>query len=266
MKKKYWSILFFVLAMSILTACGSSDSSSGNPESEPTEEKKVLTVGTSADYPPFEYVDSEKSDEIIGFDIDLLNAIASKLGYEVNVVDMDFGSLIPGLQAGKMDLIMAGMTQNEERMEVVDFSVPYYESAQMLVTKKDSKIEKLEDLEGLTVGAQISSTQELAAKKIQETIDIQVESRNRIPEIVQEIKSNRFDVAVIEEVVSNELISQNPDLKSLDLLEEHNLQVSAVFSKGSKLKTEFDEVIEEMLENGEIEKLKQKWFANNSTE
>jgi len=255
--------LLVLLIVAVMTACGSSNTSSSDSEPEAAEEKKVLTVGTSADYPPFEYVDSEKSDEIIGFDIDLLNAIANKLGYEVDVIDMDFGSLIPGLQAGKMDLIMAGMTQNEERMEVVDFSVPYYESAQMLVTKSDSAIKSLEDLEGLTVGAQISSTQELAAKQIQETIDIEVESRNRITEIIQEIKSNRFDAAVIEEVVSKELVSQNSDLKSLDLLEDHELKVSAVFAKGSELKEEFDKVIEEMIENGELEELKQKWFTNN---
>lgn len=263
MRKNYWMFLLVLLIVAVMTACGSSNTSSSDSEPEAAEEKKVLTVGTSADYPPFEYVDSEKSDEIIGFDIDLLNAIANKLGYEVDVIDMDFGSLIPGLQAGKMDLIMAGMTQNEERMEVVDFSVPYYESAQMLVTKSDSAIKSLEDLEGLTVGAQISSTQELAAKQIQETIDIQVESRNRIPEIIQEIKSNRFDAAVIEEVVSKELLSQNPDLKSLDLLEDHELKVSAVFAKESELKEEFDKVIEEMIENGELEELKQKWFTNN---
>src|SRR5690348_9044294 len=106
MKKSVALFLTMILLLGVLAACGTTkkDNAAGDSST-----KKVLTMGTSADYPPFESVDTEKSKNIIGFDIDLANAIAGKLGYKVQVKDMDFSGLIQALKSGQVDFVMAGM-------------------------------------------------------------------------------------------------------------------------------------------------------------
>lgn len=106
MKNKVF-LFMLVLVMGILAACGTSDegASSSSTTEEKTEEAKVLRVGTSADYAPFEYVDTAKSDEIIGFDIDLANLIAERLGYTLQFTNTDFNSLI--LDFKRINLILS---------------------------------------------------------------------------------------------------------------------------------------------------------------
>ena len=110
MKKWLLSLLTIVFAGVLLSACGSEESGSEN-----ASDKKVLKMETSADYKPFEYIDTAKSDEIIGFDVDLAKTLAEKLGYELEVSDMDFGGLITALKNGQADLVLAGMTPNEKQ-------------------------------------------------------------------------------------------------------------------------------------------------------
>ena len=157
MKKWLLGILTAVLTVTVLTACGSTEESGSG-----SGEKKVLKMATSADYKPFEYIDTAKSDEIIGFDVDLAKAIAGKLGYEVEVMDMDFGGLVTAVKNGQADFVLAGMTPTEERKENVDFSDIYYTANHMIVTTKDSKIQSVEDLKGKTIGVQMGSIQELS--------------------------------------------------------------------------------------------------------
>lgn len=262
MKNKVF-LFTLVFVMGILAACGTSDegASSGSTTEEKTEEAKVLRVGTSADYAPFEYVDTAKSDEIIGFDIDLANLIAERLGYTLQFTNTDFNSLIPGLQADKFDFVIAGMTPTEDRDEVVDFSVAYYETEQYLVTPKDSNISSLEDLKGKVVGAQVSSIQEDLAKTFAEENGFTVESRNLIPEIIQELKNGRFQGAVIENIVAENYLAQNDDLTSFPLEVEDPDFKAVVFQEGSDLKAEFDEVIQALIDEGKIDELKKKWFV-----
>jgi len=131
-----------------------------------TEEKKEnkIIVGTSADFPPFEYVEGG---DIIGFDIDLITAILENLNYTVEVKDIGFDSLIPSLKSGKIDVIAAGMTITEEREEEIDFSDAYYQADQSVLIKKDSGVEinSSHDIENFkesianyTIGAQTGTT------------------------------------------------------------------------------------------------------------
>ncbi|MDF2066926.1 transporter substrate-binding domain-containing protein [Bacillus sp. Cr_A10] len=261
MKNKLF-LFMLVLVMSILGACGTAEKEeSTNGEGSATEDKKVLVMGTSADYAPFEFVDTENSNEIIGFDIDLANAISEKIGFEVEVKDMDFNSLIPALQAEKVDFILAGMSPTPERDEVVDFSIPYNETVQMVVTKKDSGIEKVEDLAGKTVGVQISSIQEELANEVAKTVDMKVESRNLIPEVVQELMTKRFDAAIIEDIVAENYVQRNAELTYFPVeVDEADYKV-AVLPEGSDLKAQFDQAIQELIDSGKIEELQQKWFV-----
>jgi arginine/lysine/histidine transporter system substrate-binding protein len=261
MMKKWFSIfLSSILLIGLLAACGTAENGAENTNG--SEDKKVLKMGTSADYAPFEYIDTAKGDEIVGFDIDLAKMITEELGYEFEIVDMDFAGLIPALQAGKVDFVLAGMTPTEERKQNVDFSDVYYVAKNMIVAKKDSGIKTVEDLKGKTVGVQTGSIQEGEAKELAKTIDMKIESRNRIPELIQEIQAGRFDAAIIEDTVAKGYIkNSNGKLEGNTIPTNEEEAGSAIaFPKGSELTEEFNKVLKEKLENGEVEKLIKKWF------
>ncbi|CAM3745054.1 transporter substrate-binding domain-containing protein [Cytobacillus oceanisediminis] len=261
--KKVIMLAMSVLLVGLLAACGTSEKDSGNGSGEKESDKKVLVMGTSADYPPFEYVDSAKGEEIIGFDVDLAKAIAEKLGYEIQVKDMDFNGLIPALETSQVDFVLAGMTPTDERKKNVDFSDVYYTASHMIVSEKDSGIESLEDLNGKTVGVQLASIQADKAEEIAETVDLTVENRNRIPELVQEILAGRFDAAIIEDTVAKGYFEKNEDLAGFTIEEDEQEAGSAIaFPKGSELTEEFNAELVKMKENGELEELIVKWFDN----
>lgn len=122
------------------------------------ETENKIIVGTSADFPPFEYKDTNGN--IIGFDIDLIKKILTDEGYTVEVQDIGFDSLIPSLQTDKVDVIAAGMTITEIRKQQVDFSNPYYDANQTVLVKVNSgvNITSLDDLANYTIGAQTGTT------------------------------------------------------------------------------------------------------------
>jgi arginine/lysine/histidine transporter system substrate-binding protein len=257
--KKVLLFMISILVIGVLAACGASDNGSG-------EEKKVLKMATSADYPPFEYIDTAKGSDIIGFDVDLAKAIGKELGYEIKVEDMDFTGLIPALQAEKADMVLAGMTPTEERKKSVDFSDVYYTAKHMIISKKGSGIKSVEDLEGKTVGVQLSSIQEGKAEEIAKEVNIKVENRNRIPELIQEMKSGRFDAAIIEDTVAKGYFEKDKELEGITIEDGETEEAGSAiaFPKDSKYTEEFNKVLQEMKENGELEKLVVKWFGGEA--
>ncbi|PSL48548.1 L-arginine-binding protein [Salsuginibacillus halophilus] len=243
-----------ILAAGMVTACGNG----GDGE----DEQETLTMGTSADYPPFEYIETGESDEIVGFDVDLAEAITDELGYDLEIQDMEFGGLIPALNSNRVDFVMAGMRPTEERRENVDFSDIYFESNHTIVTKEEFGIEEAEDLEGGTLGVQLGSIQEGQAEELGEEVpDLEVETRDRIPELVQEIINDRFDAAIIADTVAYEYIEREDGLKGFDLPNQAEEDGNAIaFPQDSELTEEFNEVLDDMKESGELDDLIIKWF------
>ena len=257
MKKGLILLLSMVLAAGLLAACGSSEKTSKD-----ASDKKVLVMGTSADYAPFEYIETEKSDEIIGFDVDLAKAITSKLGYKMEVKDMDFNGLVQALKSGQADFVLAGMTPTEKRKKNVDFSDIYYTAQFMIVSKKDSGISKLEDLKGKTVGVQLGSIQADKAKEINEELPIKIEDRNRIQDLIQEIKSGRFDAAIIEDTVAKGYFTKETELEGFTLNDDPEAGSAIAFPKDSDLTEKFNQELKKMKENGELDELIIKWFGD----
>ncbi|OAS87505.1 MULTISPECIES: transporter substrate-binding domain-containing protein [Metabacillus] len=261
--KKLSLFIISLLVVGLLAACGTStDDGKGSTSGSESEDKKVLKMATSADYPPFEYIDTAKGSDIIGFDIDLANALAEKTGYEIEVQDMDFNSLIPALQAKQIDIVLSGMTPTPEREENVDFSDIYYTANHMIISLKDKEIKSLEELEGKTIGVQLGSIQEEKATEISEQVDLKIENRNKISDLIQELKSGRIDAAIIEDLVANGYIEKDKDLAGFTLNAPEDEAGSAIaFQKDSKYTEEFNEALNEMKENGELEDLVSKWFG-----
>ncbi|WP_028399116.1 transporter substrate-binding domain-containing protein [Ectobacillus panaciterrae] len=252
MKKVLSILLASLLVIGVLGACA---------KKEDGGKKKVLTMGTSADYKPYEYVDSAKSDQIIGFDVDVAKYIGKELGYEIKITDMDFNGLLTAMEAKKVDFVMAGMTPTEKRKKNADFTDIYF-VAKNLVISKNGAIQKVEDLKGKTVGVQTGSIQEGKAKDMQKTTDFKITDRSRIPELFEELKAGRVDAIIVEDTVAKGYLTKLTELKSIEIPEAAEEAGSAIaFPKGSKETAEFNKVIKKMKENGEMEKLTKKWFG-----
>ena len=222
-----------------------------------------LVMVTSADYPPYEFRNTASgSDEIIGFDVDIARYITKELGYQLEVKDTDFNGLIPALQSKRADFAMAGMTPTAERRKNVDFSQIYYEAKNTIVARKGSNFKKPEDLAG-RVGVQLGSTQEKAAQKFK---NVQLKQLNKTSEIILEVKAGRVDAAIIENTIATGFVAGNPDLEFNTIASSTEEAGSAIaFPKGSNLVDDFDGVLTQMKQKGEIDRLVKKWFENQGT-
>ncbi|MEO1122782.1 MAG: transporter substrate-binding domain-containing protein [Cyanobacteria bacterium J06635_15] len=248
-----------LLSLGVATAC-TSPSENGAAE---TEGDQVLVMATSADYPPYEFYETASGDgEPIGFDIDIAKAITEKLGYTLEIEDMEFNGIIPALQAERADFAMAGMTPTEERLESVDFSQIYYDAQNTIISAAGSGFASYEDLEGKTVGVQLGSIQEGEAKEQAETISMTIEPRNKVSELIQEIKAGRLDAAIVEDTVAKGYV-QNTEGLEFTTIEIEGVSGSAIaFPKGSPLAAEFDQALTEMTESGELDELIKIWFED----
>lgn len=252
--KKFGLLITLILTL-VLAACGQNNDS-GNGEAE--EGKKVLTMGTSADFAPFE--SRNTSGEVEGFDIDLAKYIAEELGYELKIEDMKFDGLIGALQAKRVDLVLSGMSATEKRAQNVDFSTQYHHSGEMFITLKDSEVTSLDQLKGKTVGVQLGTIQEEGARKLQETVDFEIKAVDNATILIQELQSNRIDVAYLDKSVATGYINEQ-GLAGFDDPTSSSPGMAVAFPKGSELVEEVNQVLKEMEENGKLDELKIKWLS-----
>ncbi len=172
-----------ILATAALAGCGSSAK---------TADASKIVVGTNAAFPPFEYVgDDGKPD---GFDIALIKAIGEKAGFEVEIQDMEFDSLVSSI-GNKIDVAIAGMTVTEERTKMVDFSDPYYEAVQNVIVPKGSSIATADDLKGLKIGVQLGTTGEFIADEIE---GAEVSAYNKSVDAVNDLNNGRVDAVIVD--------------------------------------------------------------------
>lgn len=185
---------------------------------------KVLKVGTSPDFPPFEFIDEKGN--IVGIDIDLVKAIAKRLGYEVEVISIDFEGLIPALLNKQIDVIASGMTITEERAEVVAFTTPYWEADQaiLVVVGSGFKPQSLDDLVNKKVGVQSGTTAEqLVHDYITNTgKSIDVRSYSSYVLAVVDLVNGRLDAVIVDSPVAQMFTR------------EYNVEVSVVIQTGEK--------------------------------
>lgn len=253
-KLVFFITLFVVVTLSIISGHKVIAQSAGS--------QKLIMV-TSADYPPYEYRDTATGDEIIGFDVDIAKYITKELGRELEIRDTDFNGIIPALQSRRADFAMAGMTPTAERKKNVDFSDIYYEAKNTIVAPKGSNLKTPEALTGKTIGVQLGSTQEKAAEEFK---NVQLRRLNRTAEIIQEVKSKRIQAAIIEDTIARGFIDNNPDLEFNTVANVGEAGSAIAFPKGSNLVSDFNRVLAQMKQSGEIERLVKKWFENKGKE
>ena len=170
-----------------------------------------IIVGTSADWPPFEWVDANNN--FVGFDMDLMKILASIQGYEVEINDIGFDSLIPALQSGRIDLMAAGATLTEERLEVADASIPYWDTNQGVLVPEDSELNIATALTGGSiVGAQRGTTQAdwLENNLVQKGIDVKLELYETNDLGIMDLVNKRIDAFVADTPAAEAFAKTSP--------------------------------------------------------
>lgn len=215
--KPFKFLLTLAALVLFLTACGTNNEGASEEEGEGNAgedgSSQAFTVGIDTTYPPFEFEDSDG--EYKGIDVDLINAIAENQGFEVTLEPMDFGGIIPALQAGQLDVAIAGMSITDERKEVVDFSDPYFEAGLTLVAKKgNDEITKLEDLDGKTVVVKSGTTGAKFAQDNEEKYGYEITVLEDSPSMFQEVANGNADVLIEDyPVIAYAIAESNLDLQ-----------------------------------------------------
>jgi polar amino acid transport system substrate-binding protein len=220
--------------------------------------EKTLTMGTSADYPPFE---SMQNGQFVGYDIDLAKAIANKLGYKLVIKEIDFAGLIPALNSKVIDFAISAINPSPERQVNTDFSVVYYRGMPSVLSKKDHLIASLDQLKNKVVGVQLGSTWEAYAKsKMADIGGMKIQSLGKIPQLLEELKVDRINALIIEQEQASEICKANSNL-TYKIINDYSNGYAIAFIKNSELKDKFNNAIEDLVVSGEMDELKNKWLA-----
>ena len=232
------------------------------------EETKTLIMATNASFPPYEFYDDNGA--IVGIDAEIAAAIAAYLGYDFQIDDMEFDSIITAVDSGKADFGLAGMTVTAERLEQVDFSDSYATGVQVVIVREDSTITSVDDLvaEGANhiIGVQLSTTGDLYA-----TWDIEDEgygSVERYPngnEAVMALVQGKIDCVIIDSEPAKAYVAANAGLKILDT--EYAVEnYAACFKKGNELVALFNEALAALTEDGTIPAIIEKYIPSDVAE
>ncbi|WP_318509012.1 basic amino acid ABC transporter substrate-binding protein [Bacillus sp. T3] len=260
MKQKFMMMFALLLSLTfILAACGSADKK--DEATGGSDTKKTLRVVTAAEYAPFEYMDKG---EIVGFDVDLINAVAKEAGYEVQMDNVGWDPIFVEIKGKRADLAASAITINDDRKQTYDFTVPYFLSTNMIMVKEGSDIKTAADLKDKKVAVQNGTTGQDAVEGILGTNSENVKKFENIPLAIMELKNGGVDAVVADNTVVEEYVKNNPNDK-LVVIEDENTFAAEFYGlllpKGSELKTDLDKALNTVLDNGTYSKIYKEWFG-----
>ena len=194
----------------VLAACGKKDEA---PAPAPASAAapaalKTYAVGTDAAYAPFE--SQNEKGEIVGFDIDVVRAIAAKAGFEVKFVNTPWEGIFNALGQGDRDLLVSAITITDERRQSMDFSDPYFDAAQLIAVKEDSQVAKFADLKTLKVGVQTGTTGDEAVTQLLGKNSTSIKRFESTPLALKELESGGVDAVVADNGVVVHYVANNP--------------------------------------------------------
>ena len=241
------------IAAAIILGLGSTTAFAQTPSS--------VNVATDPSFVPFEMLDPDTG-EMIGFDMDIINEVAERAGFEVNLTTMEFSGIIPAVQTGSQEIAIAGTTITEERAQVVDFSDPYYDSGLQIIVRADNEeVSSIEDLEGLSVATKIGSTSyDFLQQELGEDADITPYPGTA--DMYMALLGRNVD-AVFYDAPNVAYFSQTRGegrTKVVGPLYEGQ-QYGIVFHKGSEWVEPTNEALAAMREDGTYNEIYTKWFG-----
>lgn len=224
-------------------------------------QKPVLIVAADAAFVPFEFVD-EKTNEVVGFDVDLVKAIGEVIGYEIDFRNLAWDGLIPSLYNRNIDVIASGMTITEERAKQVNFSDPYFTSTlTVVVQKNNTTIKSLDDLKGKSIAVQISTTGDFAVDDIE---GAKAARFNTAPEALQNVAMGMIPASLIDLPVAEAFLASNPNapLKHIGSVSADDEFGLALRKEDTELLAKINAALIQIKEDGTYDQIFNKWFGN----
>lgn len=219
----------------------------------------TLTMCTNASFPPYEFVEG---DQVIGIDADIAAAICAELGYELEIMDIEFDAIIPAVISGKADFGMAGMTVTKERLQNVAFSLSYATAVQSIIVKEGSPIATYDDLaaEGAkyTVGVQMATTGDIYASD--EFGDDRVVRFNNGNDATMALLNDKIDCVIIDNEPAKAYVAANTGLKILETVYAVE-DYAACFNKdNTELVEKFNAALQKLIDNGTVAEIIAKYI------
>lgn len=252
MKKLLCIVLAALMVAFAFAAC----SKNTNEEPTPTEAgKETLVMATNAEFPPYEF---HEGDAIVGIDAEIAQAIADKLGMELKIEDVAFDSIIPGVQAKKYDMGMAGMTVTDERLESVNFSTSYAKGVQVVIIKEDSDIKTVDDVAGKKIGVQTSTTGDIYASDDFGEENITKYDNGAVA--VQALVSGKVDCVIIDNEPAKSYVAANEGLKILETTYVEEDYAICFNKENTELMNKVNGALEELINDGSVQKIVDKYI------
>ena len=225
-----------------------------------------LIMATNATFPPYEYKDGDK---IVGIDAEVAEKIAEKLGKELVIEDVEFGSIIAGVQTGKFDIGMAGMTVTPEREKSVNFTKSYAKGVQAVIVTEDSPIKSLDDLKGdgsMKFGVQQDTTGDIYASDTAENGGYGEENVIRFKaatDTVQALKSGKVDAVIIDNEPAKSFVASTSGLKILDGAWVDEDYAVCVAKENTELLNQVNKALDELKADGTLQQIVDKYIPAN---
>ena len=215
-------------------------------------DQKTLKVATNVAFPPYEYYEDEKA---VGIDVDIMQAICDKLGYKMELSDMEFGSIITAVASGKIDVGFGAITITEERAKSVHFTTSYSTGIQSIIVKEDSPITTIDDLHGakIKIGVQQDTTGDIYATG--DFGEDHIARFNKGADAVQALITGKCNAVIIDNSPAETFVAQNKGLKILPTVyaeEEYGFELSL---DNDELYNEVNGALEELLKDGTVQKI-----------
>ncbi|HCT90801.1 MAG TPA: ABC transporter substrate-binding protein [Lachnospiraceae bacterium] len=224
----------------------------------------VLTMGTNAYFPPYEYYEGE---EVTGIDVEIARAIADKLGLTLEVEDMDFDAIITAVQGGKVDMGLAGMTVTPDRQENVNFSDSYATGVQVVIVKEDSEIATPDDLaDGKKIGVQLGTTGDTYASDTPENGgygEENVEKYSKGADAVMALVQGKVDAVIIDNEPAKSFVESNEGLKILETEYVNEDYAAAISKDNDGLLDAVNGALSELKADGTIQSILDKYISAN---
>lgn len=260
MKKKTIIGFMSTILMSsmLLAACGSAKEA-GNAEKAKEDQEFVYAM--SGLFKPFNY---KEGDKLTGFDVEIGEALAEKMGMEPKAITFPWETIIQGLRDKKFDAILGSMTVTEEREKAVNFTDPYYKSgSRIFVAADNNEIKSKEDLKGKKIGVTPSTVYEGLAKTLTDPDKVMTYSQGDMTAMM-DIKAGRVDAVIVDDIYGRVAGKESGlNLKPVDELLQVDNQAIAVNKEDKELMEKINKALEEIIKDGTYAKISEKWFGYN---
>lgn len=254
--------IVIILLSTLIVACGPQPADN---LLETVRAKGKLVVGTSADYPPYEFIDEQGN--FSGYDMDLIREIGKRMGLEIEIQDLGFDALVTAVESRKVDVAIAAMASTPERLEKVNFSISYNAQMQAILVKKGSSIpiNAPEDMANYKIGVQTGTTlSDWLTKNLVETglmTAANISSYDRAEQIALDLQAGRIEIGFVDVGPAQDLI-KNMDVVILysDFIAETGQAIAMPLNE-PEFKAEIDKIIQQLIDEGFVQQLNDKFLT-----